>query len=129
MNWSSYLPSAILTYFLKLPTCSVPALRAVNAFLVAVLPLLLADLLAAIRHGSHTPSTHAREQVFKEALAVSTFPLVYFFGFLYYTDVASVVMVLLAYRQALHKSYISSAAVRLRSYLSHTHADPISYGS
>ena len=87
-----------------------------NALLVAILPFLFADLLATIRHGPKRPAYTVR-QTFKEAICLASFPLVYFFGFLYYTDVASLTMVLLCYRQALLKRYSSSASVRLNYML------------
>lgn len=84
-----------------------PGLRAVNAILLLYLPHLVAGLLDLIR--SRTSPRQAG--YLREALCISTFPLVYFFGFLYYTDVASLVLVLVSYRQALRKSYATSALV------------------
>lgn len=84
---------------------------------MAVLPFLLADLLARIRHGRNR-SAFSYQQVFKEAVGISSFPLVYFFAFLYYTDVASTVAVLLCYRQALNRRYVSSALVSLKDVAS-----------
>ncbi|CAD6572579.1 MAG: glucosyltransferase [Cyphobasidiales sp. Tagirdzhanova-0007] len=111
-----YIPSSVLSYYLKLPLCSISALRSVNALLVAILPFLFADLLATIRHGPKRPAYTVR-QTFKEAICLASFPLVYFFGFLYYTDVASLTMVLLCYRQALLKRYSSSASLGLLSLI------------
>jgi alpha-1,2-glucosyltransferase len=85
-------------------------LRGVNALLGISLPFLLADLLATVRFGANRPSW-SLDQYFKESIVISGFPLVFFFNFLYYTDVASLVFVLLCYRQALKTKYVSSAFV------------------
>jgi hypothetical protein len=105
-----YIPSALLARYLTPFAASVSGLRAVNAILLLYLPHLIADLLDL----SRTRTSLRQVGHLREALCISTFPLVYFFGFLYYTDVASLVLVLLAYRQALRKSYATSALVRKR---------------
>ena len=72
--------------------------------LVAALPLLLYRLGQSI-HGSSKGG-------FVEALTIAQFPVVWFFAFLYYTDVASLFFVLLCYDTALRKSYALSSIVR-----------------
>jgi alpha-1,2-glucosyltransferase len=90
---------------------SIPALRAVNALLLLFLPFLISDLLGLIRDSSLPQAPLWRRNI-TEGLVITSFPLVFFYGFLYYTDVASLVLVLLVYRQALRKSYVASALVR-----------------
>jgi hypothetical protein len=46
-----------------------------------------------------------------EAIVASTFPLVFFFSLLYYTDVASLCSVLLCYSLGRDKKYLASAVV------------------
>lgn len=72
--------------------------------LVAALPLLLYRLGQSI-HGSTKGG-------FLEALTIAQVPVVWFFAFLYYTDVASLFFVLLCYDTALRKSYALSSIVR-----------------
>lgn len=69
----------------------------------------MADLLCLLRNQG---SLSKRKLYINEATSISGFPLVFFFGFLYYTDLASLTLVLMAYRQALLGSYTTSATVR-----------------
>lgn len=121
---SYLLPAAVqhTLQFLGVYACDTKTLRAYNAILGALLPLLLADLINLIRHGPDraTPDAAATHRANRprlarsalgEALSISQFPLVFFFCFLYYTDVASLFAVLLSYRQALKQKYIASASV------------------
>jgi len=109
-NTGRYVPPALLARFVTASAVSVPALRAFNGIILLYLPKLVANLLDLIRSRS---SRHSLDRVnhLREALCICTFPLGYFFGFLYYTDVASLLLVLLTYRQALRKSYVTSALV------------------
>ncbi|KAK9893677.1 glycosyltransferase family 59 protein [Cystobasidium minutum MCA 4210] len=107
-----YIPSSILGRYVTKAAVSVPALRFVNLVLLFCLPQLVADLLCLLRNRG---SLSQRKSYINEANIISTFPLVYFFGFLYYTDVASLSLVLLAYRQALLGRYGTSALAGLVS--------------
>ncbi|KAG8905101.1 glucosyltransferase [Tulasnella sp. 403] len=86
-----YFVSLFLMKAFLLP-CTLPILRLTNVLLLAVLPPLLDRVIAQVRVDDRArpwlePST--------EALIVSSFPVLWFFGFLYYTDVASLVGVVL----------------------------------
>ena len=104
--------------------CSTSALRLLNALILILLPLAYARLLPLIRHpvlrastrGKRTPSRTALAAIEKdeerwEGLVVGLFPVVAFFGFLYYTDLASILLVLLAQGLALKKRRAWSAIV------------------
>lgn len=82
-----YILSVLLHRIFGYP-CSLWTLRATVTFTLTVLPLLLTQLLAF----------HQRRPSFLcptvEAVVFSTFPLAWFYGFLYYTDVPSLVSVL-----------------------------------
>lgn len=94
-----YLLSYPLSFF---DACTPSFLRAVNAFGVAVpLPVLIYRIQQAI-HGRRGASTNADNA--QTALNVALFPLLYFFGGLYYTDVWSTIFVLAAYLATLKRS-------------------------
>ena len=110
----------------SLSVCSTPSLRFLNALLLALLPLAYARLLPLLRHpvlrasthGKRTPSSAKRDAIERadeqwEALAVALFPVAAFFAFLYYTDLASVILVLASHALALKKHWAPSAIVRL----------------
>lgn len=59
----------------------------------------------------HTPSVVNLRALIPEAIVASTFPLVFFFSLLYYTDVASLGSVLLCYSLGRDKKYLASAVV------------------
>ena len=71
--------------------CSVTHLRALNTTLVALLPFVFSAVLRKLR------SRINEIDFWLESLTLATFPLVYFFAFLYYTDVASLFVILLCY--------------------------------
>ncbi|KAL8287636.1 hypothetical protein RQP46_003494 [Phenoliferia psychrophenolica] len=121
-----YLLSALIANILPfLPSlCSPPSLRLPNAALLALLPLIYSRLLPLIRHpilrastrGKRTPSKAALDAIEKddeqwEGLVIGSFPVVAFFGFLYYTDLASIFLVLVAQGLALRKNWAASAIV------------------
>jgi len=74
--------------------CSTAGLRAVNLGLSALTLVVLNLLVAQIHGGKHyyDPAKAALS-----AFNMSLLPVLYFFSFLYYTDVGSTLMVLLAY--------------------------------
>jgi hypothetical protein len=105
--------------------CDPPALRSVNTLFLLVLPLTYSRLLLLVRHpilrastrGKSTPSRAAREAMERdeeayEGLVVACFPVAAFFGWLYYTDLGSLVLVLFAVRQGVRKRWALSAVVR-----------------
>ena len=112
-----YLPAALLANLvptLEWLLCSVTGLRAINHPILLALPLLYSSLLAVIR----TPTTPQKGEPiptktnqFLEALSISFFPLVYFYGGLFYTDVGGLILVLGSYRAALSDRWILSASV------------------
>lgn len=106
-----YVIPALLARNITALAVSVPALRAFNGVMLLYLPKLVANLLDLVRSKNSQYSID-RVHHLREALCICTFPLVFFFGFLYYTDVASLLLVLLTYRQALRKSYTTSALVQ-----------------
>lgn len=124
-----YLISALMSHALplwKTTVCHTSALRLVNVGFLLLLPWLYSQLLLLIRHpvlrsstkGKTTPSRAAQierdqnEEAY-EGLVVATFPLVTFFAWLYYTDLGSLVLVLLSYREGLRKRWALSALVSL----------------
>jgi alpha-1,2-glucosyltransferase len=48
-----------------------------------------------------------------EGLVLGLFPLAFFFGFLFYTDLASLALVLLSYERSLSEKWVVSAMVSL----------------
>lgn len=112
-----YLPAALLANLIPAmegPLCSVGGLRAINIPILLALPFLYSSLLAKIR----TPTTpqkgdkiHKKTEHFFEAVSISFFPLVFFFGGLFYTDVGGLVLILASYRAALSDRWMLSALV------------------
>ncbi|KAM0750715.1 hypothetical protein T439DRAFT_380588 [Meredithblackwellia eburnea MCA 4105] len=110
--------------------CSTLSLRSLNTLFLLLLPLLHSTILHQIRHsvlrpstrGKTTPSRRAIEQRDRgeeswEALALALFPVLGFFGFLYYTDVQSTSWVLLGLLLAKEKIWYASALACLISLL------------
>lgn len=84
--------------------CNLAMLRLTNVLLVTAFPPLVDAVITQNRLERRTRSFLEPSA---EALVISSFPLFWFFGFLYYTDVASVVAVLLTLlvsRSGWHKS-------------------------
>ena len=69
-----------------------------------LLPPLLASCLRHIRGDQRTSTT--------EAISIASLPVLYFFSFLFYTDVCSALLVLLSLRLALVNRHWASAIVR-----------------
>jgi alpha-1,2-glucosyltransferase len=86
-----YLLSYPLSY---LGACTPTTLRAVNGLGVAVLLPVIIYRIQQTLHGKGPGRNEASAQI---ALNVALFPLLYFFGGLYYTDVWSTTFVLAAY--------------------------------
>lgn len=101
-----YLVSYIL-HLVGLP-CDVAYLRYVNLFVGTILLPSLCSRIWALRH------VGANRQDLQWAKCIAMMPLLSFFSLLYYTDVASIYLVLLAYYLVLCKRPASSAAVSLQ---------------
>ncbi|KAG8981857.1 glucosyltransferase [Tulasnella sp. JGI-2019a] len=94
-----YILSVAQNYILRL-TCNVPNLRLTNFLFLQITPLVIALLLRSTRTLNHTPgrSSNISQDSRGSSLAFDTlgftlaaFPVLWFFGFLYYTDVGSAV--------------------------------------
>ena len=73
-----------------MPRCSLPTLRSTVTLATLALPLFLSRLLSLYRQLPPPPLLRPTT----EAIVLSTFPLAWFYGFLYYTEVPSLVSVL-----------------------------------
>ncbi len=86
--------SYILTILLKnlfLFKCTLPTLRLTPLLTLLSLPLALTRLLCYHKRIRPPPSLFTPTL---DAVVLSTFPIAWFFGFLYYTDVPSVLSVI-----------------------------------
>ncbi|GAA5867538.1 hypothetical protein JCM8547_001212 [Rhodosporidiobolus lusitaniae] len=128
------LPAFLRPRWGQVDPCSLPSLRATNLILVLLLPFLYLSLLS-ILHPSSTPSppssprkkpfflafTHIPTIPFAAAgaewttLVLALNPLVGWWAWLYYTDIFSLVAVLLAWQYSLRKRYLLSALVGVAS--------------
>ena len=111
MHYSYLLSVAVarLCTLLWIPfdLCSTEGLRLLNLLLLCgALPLITRRLYQHIHAG-------ASEQTLILASVLPTFPLLSFFGNLYYTDVLSTTLVLYCYLLALQRRFISSSMVRV----------------
>lgn len=125
-----YLISAFISHSLPLlqpAACNPASLRLLNVGFLLLLPLLYSQLLLLIRHstlrsstrGKVTPSRAAQDardhyEEAYEGLVVAGFPVAAFFAWLYYTDLGSLVFVMLSLREGLRKRWAYSALVSER---------------
>lgn len=86
---SSYLLSLLLKR-LFLFKCNVPMLRLTTLLSLVSLPIALTRLLC---YHKRERAVHSILSPSLEAIVLSTFPIAWFFGFLYYTEVPSVLFV------------------------------------
>lgn len=109
-----YLLSTLPTFLplpssLKLNLCSISSLRFLNTLFLLLLPLLYSALLPILNHpihrkstiGKSTPSKLLQLEILKdeerlEAGIIAIWPVLLFFGWIYYTDVGSTVLVLIS---------------------------------
>lgn len=104
--------------------CSIEGLRGLNALILIALPSLYSSILHRLRHPVLRPSTRGKQTASKlaqeiaeredaaiEGLILGLFPVVWFFGFLFYTDLGSLALVLLSYERSLQNKWFSSALV------------------
>ncbi|KAG1757259.1 glycosyltransferase family 59 protein [Suillus lakei] len=99
-EWSTWDPKittppglymlSVLLHRIFMFKCNLALLRFTTTLTLFVLPLVLTRLLA-FHQRRHFPPKLAPSM---EALVLSTFPIAWFFGFLYYTEVPSLVSVL-----------------------------------
>ncbi|GAA5982340.1 hypothetical protein JCM10908_006604 [Rhodotorula pacifica] len=93
--------------------CSVPALRAFNLLLSFSLPFLYSSLLSLL----HTSPRRKPTSYAWEGLVIALFPVLGWWAWMYYTDLASVLAVLVSWRYALQRRYAFSAAAGAVSLL------------
>nr|GEW93572.1 dol-P-Glc:Glc(2)Man(9)GlcNAc(2)-PP-Dol alpha-1,2-glucosyltransferase isoform X1 [Tanacetum cinerariifolium] len=89
------------SYFIK--ACSIPVLRSTNGFLAVICSILVYDIIKSLK-----PSLDDKKATLY-TVVLALYPLHWFFTFLYYTDVASLIAVLAMYLMCLKKNYLSSA--------------------
>lgn len=97
----------MLVHYITRISCSPAFLRGTNLALTLAMPHLVASLLDKLRD---RPRRDLWTTI--ESISISQLPVLYFFAFLYYTDVLSVFLVLLALRLALGRQHALSALVR-----------------
>ena len=103
----SYIVSTVASWFTR-TTCSVGNLRTLNVLLGCIFfPWICRRI---IRNLNRDRPDVAREST-QEAFVTTTFPPVFFFSLLYYTDVSSLCSVLLCYALGQERRYTSSAIV------------------
>lgn len=91
-NWgitNRYLMSVILKRIFMFK-CTLPMLRLTTTFTLLALPIVFTKLLC-FNQRERPPSSLLSPSI--EALVLSSFPVAWFFGFLYYTEVPSVLTV------------------------------------
>lgn len=120
-----YLPIAIFHHVLPYWfTCSINGLRAMNAVLLCILPWLNSRILSHFRKTPYPPYPGVKprvrflipeDDIILEAIVISCFPIAYFSGFLFYTDIASLVSVLACYDQSLTGHHITAGLLGLLS--------------
>lgn len=87
--------------------CTIPILRLTNVLLLTLLPPFLDRVIASVRLDNERMRNRSWLEPSAEALIISSFPVLWFFAFLYYTDVASAISVLVTLyvaRSGWHKS-------------------------
>lgn len=123
-----YLPVAIGHHiFPRSIVCTTTALRLSNALLLFLLPFIIFRILSHFRSLPYPPRTEAGaklkvrflipdEGVMIEAIVISCFPIAYFSGFMFYTDLASLCSVLLCYDCGLRGHHVLAGLVRSRLF-------------
>lgn len=97
----------------RLWPCSVSGLRSTNVLLGSFLPFVIKDVYLSLHHDPARASTKPETHALQHGSAMAALPVLWFFNFLYYTDVASTLFVLLAYRACLKESYATASMVNL----------------
>ncbi|BGP35598.1 glucosyltransferase [Rhodotorula toruloides] len=108
----AHLPANLAAF----DSCVLPSLRAVNLLVSLFLPLLYSSLLHLLH--IFAGDTRPRRQSYDwQGLIIAMFPLIQWWSWLFYTDMASVVCVLLCWRAALRKKQLQSALLGAISLL------------
>jgi alpha-1,2-glucosyltransferase len=105
-----------MSLFLKqvfLFKCNIPMLRLTTLLTLLALPIALTRLLCYYKR--ERPPTSIMSPSF-EAIVLSSFPIAWFFGFLYYTDVPSLLFVVGTIITAMNDRHRLAALVGLSSY-------------
>ncbi|KAF9243830.1 glycosyltransferase family 59 protein [Melanogaster broomeanus] len=120
-EWSTWDPKlttppglyllSVLFHRIFMFQCNMPLLRLTVTLTLLALPLLLTRLLAF--HQRRRPPPLLAPTA--EALVLSTFPIAWFYGFLYYTEVPSLVSVLLTMVLATQQRHWSAAVLGVLS--------------
>jgi len=126
-NFRRYIPSAIAQRtFPSWDFCSTTSLRTTNAALLFALPFLIFRILTHFRTAPYPPRVPnggikvrflvPEDGLMIEAVVIACFPLAYFSGFLYYTDLASVCAVLACYDLSLQGRHYLAGFVSLLEF-------------
>ncbi|BGP03709.1 Dol-P-Glc:Glc(2)Man(9)GlcNAc(2)-PP-Dol alpha-1,2-glucosyltransferase [Rhodotorula toruloides] len=102
--------------FAAFDPCALPSLRAINLLLSLFLPFLYSSLLHLL-HGLSDDTRPGRRSYDWQGLVIAMFPLVQWWSWLFYTDMASVVCILLCWRTALQQRHVQSALLGAISLL------------
>uniref|UniRef100_A0A803LT21 Dol-P-Glc:Glc(2)Man(9)GlcNAc(2)-PP-Dol alpha-1,2-glucosyltransferase n=1 Tax=Chenopodium quinoa TaxID=63459 RepID=A0A803LT21_CHEQI len=102
---ASLFPGMLLLQWISSFTdlCSTAILRSVNGALAVICSILIYEIIIQLR-----PALDRRKATVY-AIVLSLYPLHWFFTYLYYTDVASLVVFLAMYLASLKKNYVLSA--------------------
>ncbi len=104
-----YLLSKAILWITRLP-CNTTTLRlSLLPLTLGVLPWLLSSILCSL--AAHPSARRQGGPTSLQAWTITTFPLVFFFTLLYYTDVPSLVAVLGCYAAALKGNHVAAALV------------------
>ncbi|KAF8139973.1 glycosyltransferase family 59 protein [Boletus edulis] len=122
-EWSTWDPKittppglyilSVLLHRIFVFRCNLALLRFTVTLTLISLPLLCARLLAFHQRRRPPPLLAPSP----EALVLSTFPIAWFYGFLYYTDVPSLVSVMLTVMLATQHRHLSAALIGIISCL------------
>lgn len=121
MTYFSYLVSLFLKRVF-LVKCNVAMLRLTPALAFMLLPLALTRLLAFHKREQAPPSVLAPTL---DAFILCTFPLAWFYAFLYYTEVPSLLCVVLTFVLATKGWHWTAALARIHSQRSLKNSDTI----
>jgi alpha-1,2-glucosyltransferase len=94
--------------------CNLPMLRLIPALTLICLPIVTTRL---IRFHQRLPPPDSLLAPDIEAFILSSFPLAFFFGFLYYTEVPSVLFVVATFAAATQGRHYLAALVRTLTVL------------
>lgn len=93
--------------------CTTGILRLTNVLFLLTLPPILSHLLATFRRVNPPRTLH---EPTLESLVISAFPVAWFFAFLYYTELGSLVLVLGMLLAAVKGRHWTAALVRILAH-------------